>query len=330
MLGTDNKVRSEMTNTPVNMTSSLPLEHIESFRHPVATRGRPVLSEKTEINNNHPDVTPTKDVHLTGYYTHGMLGNESFLYSAHQPYKCSVLNNNAYVSNNVQKAHSSHTLTSNTPRDSIEHVPNAPSHSFSSCSEPIVPFFYRESSYPHGRIKAENETSDVPEEEESTVMEQPCKRRRLSDPRENTEGQQSEVPHPQTSTELPAEQKDRIKPEVGLNTSTMPGSDQVSNIQKTPDPKPFYYHGSPYYLPFYPPVPIYGGSTTDTQQVPQVPGSTYLTPSCQSPIMSTYQTPKGRAKQACQRRLTSPADSDNSCDKSYDEGGLISQWLLCL
>ena len=319
MLGTDDKVRSEMSNTPVNMTSSLPLEHIESFRHPVATRGRPVLSEKTEINNNHPDVTPTKDVHHTGYYTHGMLGNESFVYSAHQPYKYSVLNNNAYVSNNVQKAHPSHTLTSNTSRDSIEHVPNAPSHSLSSCSESIVPFFYRESSNLYDRIKAENETSDIPGEEE-----QPCKRRRLSDPRENSE---SGVPHPQTSTELPAEQRDRIKAEVGLNTSTMPGSDQVSNIQKTPDPKPLYYHGSPYYLPFYPPVPIYGGSTTDAQQVP---GTTYLTPSRQSPIMSTYQTPKGRAKQACQRRLTSPADSDNSCDKSYDEGGLLSQWLLCL
>lgn len=331
MLATENKTISDISKTPVNMTSQLTLDHIDSFRHAVTAGPRPVVPGGTEMNNNNSVVTTQKDSpQLHGSYlplSQGVSGNGDFVYSAHQPYKYTPSNNNTRASHhesrisNVQKQENGHALNNQT--NSIEHVSNAHSYSVNNLSGTIVPIFYRDTSASEEESSG-NKTSNREQQSLLSDLEQPCKKRRISDPREATQNQRTEMIQNQPASMVHSEQKD--KTDVSVYPYPSLGSENLDNsekLRKTPDPSPNqaqFYNNYPYYLPFYHP-PHHSLPTPDSQQVPQVNGTTFLTPSrLQSPIMSTYQTPKVRAKQTCQRRLSSPTDSERSCDRSCDEG----------
>lgn len=329
MLATEEKTISDISNPPVNMTSQLTLDHIDSFRHAMTAGPRPVAPMGTEMNNNSAVVTQKDSPQLHGSYLplpQGVSGNGDFVYSAHQPYKYTPSNNNTRASHhesrisNVQKPDNGHVLNNHT--DSIEHVSIA--HSMNNLSGNIVPTFYRDMSATEEE-SSENKSSNREQQSLSSDLEQPCKKRRISDPREVTQNQRTEMIQNQAASVAHSELKDKtgvsIYPYSSLGSENLDNSDK---LRKTPDPSPKqaqFYTNYPYYLPFYHP-PHHSVPTPDSQQVPQVNGTTFLTPSrLQSPIMSTYQTPKVRTKQTCQRRLSSPTDSERSCDRSCDEGG---------
>lgn len=331
MLATEEKTISDISNPPVNMTSQLTLDHIDSFRHAMSAGPRPVAPMGTEMNNNSAVVTQKDSPQLHGSYLplpQGVSGNGDFVYSAHQPYKYTPSNNNTRASHhesrisNAQKPDNGHVLNNHT--DSIEHVSIAHSHSMNNLSGNIVPTFYRDMSATEEE-SSENKSSNSEQQSLSSDLEQPCKKRRISDPREVTQNQRTEMIQNQAASVAHSELKDKtgvsIYPYPSLGSENLDNSDK---LRKTPDPSPKqaqFYNNYPYYLPFYHP-PHHSVPTQDSQQVPQVNGTTFLTPSrLQSPIMSTYQTPKVRTKQTCQRRLSSPTDSERSCDRSCDEGG---------
>lgn len=323
MLATEDKTISDVSNTPVNMTSQLTLDHIDSFRQAVTAVPRPVVPGGTEMNNNSVVVTQKDSPQLHGSYLplpQGVSGNGGFVYSAHQPYKYTPSNNNIRASHhesrisNVQKPDNGLVLNNQM----------AHSHSMNNLSGTIVPIFYRDTSATEEESSG-NKSSNIEQQSLSSDLEQPCKKRRLSDPREATLNQRTEMIQNQAASVVHSEQKDKtgvsLYPYPSLGRENLDNSDK---LRKTPDPSPKqaqFYNNYPYYLPFYHP-PHHGVPTPDSQQVPQVNGTTFLTPSrLQSPIMSTYQTPKVRTKQTCQRRLSSPTDSERSCDRSCDEGG---------
>ncbi|XP_061179104.1 homeobox protein Hox-A3-like [Saccostrea echinata] len=298
MLAMQTVMQSEITKTPANVPVPLALEHIDNFCHSQTAdkQAQPTRIPETEVNNNKPDEPSKKDSFLYpgNYFPH--MG----LYSAQNSYKCIPLDNDSNASNTVIEQK---TCTPSISKDSFEHVLNVLASKFTG---------YSGTSSQH-KTTAEkvtvNSNSLQPPSHTHDVI-QPCKKRRLS----GTQNQRIDITHNQMVPVVKSVQSDMT--DSSLSKASGPETQQKTP-ETPPNPGQFYYN-SPQYLPFYP-QPMCGIFVPDSQQVPQANDTTHLIPSRQSPIMSTYQTPKSRTKKVCQRRLTSPAESDKSSDISRDE-----------
>lgn len=314
MLPTHNEVPSDNSKTHANVAASLNLAHIDSFRHPLSTINRtpPIEVPETEINNNQGSVIPQKNSDENSFLR---MGHHENGFSAQNSFKYAPLHGHGYNPNRAEET--LHKTQVNSLKDSFEHVPNMFSHTFTGCSRTFAPPFYRFTG-----TTTESDRVDLNFErlQPAIEVEQPCKKRRLS----GTQNQRPEISQNQTAPVLKTFHNDQT------NSSLVPYSNSESNVSnleprhKTPENACHRqaYYSPPHYLPLYHPPMLHGLPVPESQQAPHAPDSntTSLTPSRQTPIMSTLQTQNEKTKKVCQRRLSSPADSEKSCE----EGNVIT------
>jgi hypothetical protein len=319
MLPIQDEVQPQNSKMHANATASPTLAPIDTFRRPwtMFNRTPPIDISETRMNNN---VGSAQSSHENGFLN---VGNNELGFNTQNSTRYEHLNENKC---NPKRAEETvHKTQVNSLRNSIEHVSNMLPHTFSDCSRSSSPTFYI---FPGTAIETSRTDRNLEKPHPTDNVEQTCKKRRLS----GTQNQMAEISQNQMVPELRTFYNDHI------NTFPVSYSNPQNNASysetgyKSPEtscPRPVYY-SPPHYVPLYPPPMLHGLAVSDSQQIPQAPDSktTYLTPSRQTPIMSTNQTLNNRTKKVCQRRLSSPADFEKSGDRSCDEGNVISEITL--
>ncbi|XP_062589215.1 homeobox protein invected-like [Saccostrea cucullata] len=300
MLAMQTVMQSDISKIHANVPVSLALGHINTFCNPQTVDKQALATRTTEpeINNNKPDEPPKKDSLPYPGHCFPHIG----LYSAQNSNNSIPLDNDAQTSNTgMEQKNSAQTVS----KDSFEHVLNVLASTFTGYSGTNSSSRHKTTTE---EVSVNSNTLQPPSHLPDVA--QPCKKRRLSE----TQNQRTDITQNQMVPVMKSEQAGKTN--SSLSKTSRPET-QHKAPETPPNPGQFYYT-SPQYLPFYP-QPMCGIFVPDSQQVPQANSTTQHTPVCQSPIMSTYQTPKSRPKKVCQRRLTSPAESDKSSDISRDE-----------